>query len=273
MAPLVQAACASIPVETIEAELRSVCGDFSVRPRQAARGLVNGHVAERQLGGVTTAVVALDAASVVRDARAVRAAPGEHLFLLLQDAGTSRVVQRDASVELAPGDMYLVDSAHPSEFFYPGASTQISLHLPRRAMVERFGSICTGGAAILRDDPLLVAMRAVVAKMLDEAQAANARLGEGFLGLLGAYFHCLEAQASSAERAANAVLSRALALIERHAADPAFGPTALAERLNVSERTLQRHFQTLGETPRRRILLARLEAARRRLVGAGVRRT
>jgi len=90
-------------------------------------------------------------------------------------------------------------------------------------------------------------------------------LGEAFLGVLGAYFHCLEAQASTVERTANAVLSRALALIAR---DPDFGLAALAERLNVSGRTLRRHFRAIGETASRRFLTARLQIARARLIDA-----
>lgn len=93
-------------------------------------------------------------------------------------------------------------------------------------------------------------------------------LGEAFLGVLGAYFHCLEAQASTVERTANAVLSRALALIDRYARDPDFGLAALAERLNVSGRTLRRHFRAIGETASRRFLTARLQIARARLIDA-----
>lgn len=256
------------PVETLQDELQSVCGLFSIEPRRHARGVVAGNFGRRRFGGVDTAIVSLDAERVVRDARSVRADPAEHLFLIVQDTGASQVVQADAAVVLEPGDMYLVDSVLPSEFLYPGSITQISLHLPRREMLGRFGSICTGGTMISRDDPLLDAMRAVVVKMAGAEAAANVALGEAFLGLLGAYFHCHQSQASWHDRATSAVLSRALAMIDRRFRDPAFGPAELAERLNVSERTLQRHFRTLGETASRRILAVRLKAAHAELVGA-----
>lgn len=268
--PLMTPVYACKPVETMQDELRSVCGRFSIEPRQCASGVVSGEVRRRRFGGVDTAVVALDAERVVRDVRAIREEPGDHLFLLIQDAGHSRIVQGGRTAELAPGDMYLVDSVLPSEFVYPGCSTQVSLHLPRQEMLGRFGSVCTGGAVIGRDDPLLFAMRAVVVKMATEQAATNLRLGEAFLGLLGAYFHGLEAQVSIAERTANAVLTRALGLIDRNARDPEFGPATLADRLNVSERTLQRHFQALGETASRRILAVRLETAHTRLLGIRV---
>lgn len=252
----------------MQEELWSVCGHFSIEPHRRASGVVSGEVGMRRLGGLDTAVVALDAERVVRDGRAIREDPGDHLFLLIQDAGQSRIRQGGRTADLTLGDMYLVDSALPSEFIYAACSTLVSLHLPRQEMLGRFGGICAGGLAIGRDDPLVVAMRAVVVKMATEHAAAGLRLGEALLGLLGAYFHCLETQVSLSNRAANAVLSRALGLIDRHARDPDFGPADLAERLNVSERTLQRHFQALGETASRRILGVRLETAHARLLDA-----
>ncbi|TPE51931.1 helix-turn-helix domain-containing protein [Amaricoccus solimangrovi] len=258
-------------VDLLQDDLRAVCGLFSIEPGPTRRDVVVGDVGPRSLGGVETAVVSFEATRVVRDARLARQQPGEHLFLLIQAAGAARITQGERSADLLPGDMYLVDSTLPSDFAYDGASTQISMHLPRREMLGRFGAICAGGQRIRRDDPLLEAMRAVVTKMASEPEAANSVLGEAFLGLLGAYFQCLSTQVSLRERAEKAVLSRALRLIDRHAPDPEFGPVALAERLNVSERTLQRHFRTLGETASRRILAARLRTAHARLVGARAR--
>ena len=266
--PLMTPVYASKPVETMQEDLRSVCGRFSIEPRRCGLGVVSGEVGTRRFGGMDTALVALDADRVVRDAGSIREDPGDHLFLLIQDAGRSRIVQGGKIADMEPGDMYLVDSALPSAFFYPTRSAQLSLHLPRPEMLRRFGGVCTGGFAIAREDPLVVAMRAVVVKMATEQVTGSLRLGEAFLGVLGAYFHCLEAQVSIGNRTTNAVLSRALGLIDRYARDPEFGPAELADRLNVSERTMQRHFRALGETASRRILSVRLESAHARLSGA-----
>ena len=105
-------------------------------------------------------------------------------------------------------------------------------------------------------------MRAVIAKMLME-EGAQAQLGEAFLCLMGAYLHSTRIR--GAANPAETLLSRALAMIDRHRADPAFGPRELASRLNVPERTLQRHFRPLGETPGHRLLNRRLELAHARL--------
>lgn len=249
-----------VPVEVLEAEIRRICGAFTLEPTLSS-GIVAGDVATRRMGLFETAIVALDDSEhVERSVKAIRRDPGEHFFLLIQDAGHCRVEQSGRITDLDPGDMLLVDSVRPSRFSYGGVrSSQVSIHLPRDEMVHRFGNSCAGGVSISRSDPLWLAMRAVVTKMLDSS-ASQPQLGEAFLCLMGAYLQSLRSAA-----APETLLSRALALIDRHRADPAFGPRELATRLNVSERMLQRHFQVLGETPGHRLLNRRLEIAHDRL--------
>lgn len=250
----------TVPVEILEAEIRRVCGSFNLEPMRRT-GVVNGDVTTRRIGPFDTAIVALDESEVARSPRAIRQDPGEYFFLLVQDAGQCRVEQGDHVAELSPGDMFLVDSVKPSTFLYRGErSNQLSLHIPREEVLHRFGTACSGGLSISRDDPLWVAMRAVIAKMLLE-EGAQAQLGEAFLSLMGAYLHSARSTGASAET----LLSRALAMIDRHRADPTFGPRELAGRLNVSERMLQRHFRPLGETPGHRLLNRRLELAHAQL--------
>ncbi|MGZ9722121.1 helix-turn-helix domain-containing protein [Rhizobium miluonense] len=247
-----------LPVEILQADLRKVCGAFDLEP-MGRDGTVAGDVATRRIGFFETAVVGLDARHVSRSVRSIRQDPGEHLFLLIQDEGHCRIEQGEKMAALAAGDMFLVDSTLPSAFVYDGVrSSQVSLHMPREEMLHRFGAECTGGVAISRDDPLWIAMRAVLTKMLAEP-GATTQLGEAFFCLMGAYLQGMRTQEKA--RPADTLLSRALVMIDRNCADPGFGPSELARRLNVSERMLQRHFQALGETPGHRLLSRRLELA------------
>ncbi|AUX77368.1 MULTISPECIES: helix-turn-helix domain-containing protein [Sinorhizobium] len=251
-----------LPVEILQGEIRNVCGAFDLEPMRGT-GLVAGDVSLRRMEYFDAAVVALDARYVQRGVRSIRQDPGEHLFLLVQDEGHCSVTQGDQSLELAPGDMFLVDSVEPSSFVYEGRrSNQISVHMPRDEMLHRFGQSCMGGVAIDRHDPLWVAMRAVLTKMLTSPDV-QVQLREAFLCLMGAYLQA----GRTGSRGFETLLSRALALIDRHREDPGFGPRELATRLNVSERMLQRHFQALGESPGHRLLNRRLELAHARLSG------
>lgn len=262
MQPLMTPVHRQMAVETLQAEIRKTCGAFDLEP-MARVGMVAGDVATRRVGFFDTAVVALDARHVQRGARSIRQDPGEHLFLLIQDEGHCRVEQGERSTNLTVGDMFLVDSVRPSSFIYDGArSNQISIHMPREEMLHRFGGACTGGVAIGQSDPLWLAIRAVITKLL-EGPSVTQQLSEALLCLLGAYFNGLEN--GGAVRSTETLLSRALAMIDRRCADPDFGAGELARLLNVSERMLQRHFQPLGETPRHRLLNRRLDLAKTRL--------
>jgi AraC-like DNA-binding protein len=248
--------------EEIQLELRRVCGAFDLQAGHP-RNVINGSVSTRRTGPFDTAIVALERAAVVRDARCIRQDPGEHFFLIVQDAGTCRVSQGNEASVLSAGDMFLVDSARPSEFAYgQDTSCQISLHIPREEIAGRFGNACKGGLAISRSDPLWIAMQAVFVKMFAGA-GPQSDLSEALFSLLGAYLS--SARAAGSAGATGTLLSRALVMIDRFRADPGFGPRDLARRLNVSERTLQRNFQPLGETPGRRLLERRLDLAYARL--------
>lgn len=260
----------AVPVESFADDLRRVCGQFGVDPGRAAAGRVHGSVTTRMLSRFDTAIVALDAERVRRDARMIRADPGEHLFLLIQDQGSCRIEQGGRATELGHGDMFLADSTRPSDFVYGAeGSSQISIHLPRDEGVRRFGAICTGGIGINRDDPLATAMQAVLWKLMAEDHAVAAPLGEALMSLLGAYFRCVENRTSLAGRPADRLLAAAVQAIEEGAPHPDFDMDHLVDRLGVSRRTLQRRFEALGETVSGRILRARLDLAWSRLSSAG----
>jgi len=260
----------AVPVECFAEDLRRICGRFGVEPGAAAPGRIHGSVTTRHLARFETAIVALDAERVRRDARMIRADPGEHLFLLIQDQGHCRIEQGARVAELGPGDMFLADSTRPSEFIYGAdGSSQISIHLPRDEGVRRFGQIATGGIGISRDDPLATAMQAVLVRLTGADPATAAPLGEALMSLLGAYFRCVEAGLGPAGRPADRMLADALRIIDDCARHPEFDVDHLAGRLGVSRRTLQRRFAALGETVSGRILRARLDLAWARLAAAG----
>lgn len=248
------------PVEVFQGDLRRVCGAFHLEPADRA-GMVRGAVGTRTLGRFDTALVTLDVAHAERGPRDIRHDPGEHLFLLVQCAGSAEIRQGGQPIRLHPGDMAVVDAASPLHFNFGGQlSQQISLHLPRDEMVRRFGPACTGGAAFLRTDPLWRPMNAVIARMMDAPPAEALGLSEALLGLFAAGF----AARGGGDRA-DPLISRAMALMEQRADDPAFGPGVLADLLGVSGRVLQRHFRQIGDTPGRRLMHLRLDRAHRRL--------
>ncbi|WP_134679175.1 helix-turn-helix domain-containing protein [Paracoccus ravus] len=250
-------------LEEYSRRIEEVCGSFRIHAREGKVGRIRGFVEARRLARFEAAVISLDALRVERDQAMIRRDPGEHLFLLLQHAGTSRIVQRDCQTVLRAGDVYIADSSIPSEFLYETAqSRQISLHLPRGEAVRRLGPLCTGGLAIDRMDPLLPAIQGIITRMMID-DCGGAALSEALMNILTAYCH----SRATGEADRTALLhQRALARIAARAGDAALDLDALAGDLGVSRRTLQRAFTRQGGSVTGALLAARLDLARSRLV-------
>jgi AraC family transcriptional regulator, positive regulator of tynA and feaB len=251
-------------IEAFRAGIQSICGAYHVEPGSRSFAARAG-LATR--GGLELASLALTSASVTRDARAFERDGMDHFVLTMQRRGQTKMVQNDQNVLLRQGDMFLSDATRASYFdFSYGAAEQLSVHLPRAAVLDRFGTDARGGHCIRREDSLAVAMTALLQRAQDDQPPA---IGEAFLALLGAWLEDRSRGAATHSAQGDSLLGRALTLIDLHYRD--FGPCKLAELLDVAPRRLQRAFATLEETPRDRILATRLDQARRALAQRGSR--
>lgn len=258
-------------VEAFQADIRSVCGGFNVSPASRS-GQMKGRISLERLSGVEVASIGLDADRVVREQRDVRADAADHFFLIVQTRGKVLMRQGDHRTLLREGDMFLIDSAAPASFEFQGRySEQISLHLPRRDMISRFGDRIHGGIDLKREDALSVAMRSVLKRMLDNPAGDSSPLAEAFLSVFGAYLVERRNGMRSIVADNRNLLAAALRAIDLHYSDPQFGPQELADHLGVSLRKLQREFRQIEETPRGKLMAMRLasayEALRRPAIG------
>lgn len=251
------------PVDAFRADLRSVCGSFNVEPNALARDRLNAHLSVEQAGGLDLARVGLNADLVHRGQMDVRRDPGEHFFLILQQVGRARLSQGEVSTWANPGDMFVVDAAKPSTFLYEAQySLQLSVHLPREEMLHRFGQRIYGGLEITGDDPLALAMKAVLAKLLhSQDSTAQLHMVEAFYSVFGALLTERAMGDGHTPNADRQLVSRALSLIAEHYRDPEFKTQALADQLGVSLRRLQRAFKMTDETPHDRLQRYRVTAA------------
>lgn len=255
------------PVEVFQSKLCRICGSFDLESSRARLNYVGGDLSVAQLGGLDIAQVALDAHRVTRSASNIRRDPGNHYFLILQHRGTAKLLQNSVATLAQPGDMFVVDSTLESQFVYDGApSQQISVHLPREEMTQRFGSRIHGGLAIEGRDPLAIAMKALLAKLMSATETAvQTRTVEAFYSVFGT----LLIERSLGNRGSldpdrQIVQSAQLLIAERYTANE-FNSQALADLLGVSLRRLQRAFQITDETPHHRLQRFRVEAAHQAL--------
>jgi len=269
----VQFTATKMPIEAFLEDLKTVRGSFDVQPGRTGKDSWGG-VANTKIVGIETALVATDFRSILRTSRNIKGDHNENCFLILQRSGRALMIQEDEQTMLMPGDMMLVDSALPSEFiFFGDRSEQVSLHLERQDMMDRFGSSFQTGVAISSTDHSAVAIRAILENGLSvPGNRESDRFLKGSLfGVLGAYFFARkegdQALASPISQHTIApILARAIAILDARYSNPQFTVTQLAEDLSITQRQLQRAFQELSVTPTRYLLARRLEAARERIV-------
>ncbi|MDD1780428.1 helix-turn-helix domain-containing protein [Enterovibrio sp. ZSDZ35] len=262
-----------VHLDELQTQITASCGQYSLEPKHTDNPSLQGAIEPFMLSRYEAISVCMNVGQVTRSERMIRQDPGDHLYMLVQDEGRCVIEQNDKQHTLFPGDIFVVDSTQPSRFILNGnASRQVSIHLPREEMLHRYGKAITGGVMVEHDDPLRTALIAVVAKSMEEGMPDScARLMDSTFDLLGIYIDGREKQKSQSEREKQGVLGRALSLIDRNFNDPTFDAGQLAVKLGVSSRTLQRQFQSLGESPTRKLINTRLDNAKALLMGMSQR--
>ncbi|MEM9341582.1 MAG: helix-turn-helix domain-containing protein [Pseudomonadota bacterium] len=250
------------PLERFRSTLRGICGSFDLHPLDARRDIVEGHVSVANLSGLDVARVGLDVDHVTRDAHDIRRDPGDHFFLILQHKGRAQLIQGDVATWVEPGDMFVVDSTQESRFIYGGeASLQVSVHLPRNEMCQRFGQRIYGGLAIEGHDPMAVAMKALLAKLTTTPDVGGQpHTVEAFYSVFGALLTDRSQGSGGQANPDRKLVQRSLTHIAEHYRSPDFTSQSLADLLGVSLRRLQRAFRITDETAHERLQRFRVEA-------------
>ncbi len=259
----------TLPVESFTDSLLDVCGCFDPRP-SAGKDEAWGGVLGFENMGLDMALVATDMQQILRTSKNIRQDDGENYFLIVQEEGRALMGQDEKFAVLHPGDMALIDSARPSEFtFFGDRSRQISLHLPRVDLEERFGPNIPGGVGMTRNDPTAMAIHAIIAKSRG-TQEGGAHLQEALLNLVGVFLLEHKDSGPATDHAVGpndeTVLGRAIAYVETRFRDPDFAPHMIAQDLGIPTHHVQRGFKSLGTTATKYLLAKRLEFARQNLL-------
>lgn len=251
-----------LQVDDFTERLNSVCGAFRVDQADRAP-VIGGGVTTTTSSGMDFAFVTQNANRIRRSVRCLKQDPGNHYFLIVQDIGHAVMEQAEEEITLAPGDMFLADSARTSTFSYGGEmSHQISLHLPRDEMRHRFKNRIKGGITIARKDPLGRAMRALLSGILQEpSSAGQAHITESFYSVFGAFLLSHSLGQTNNPSPDDLLLERARDVMAQNFRDADFTVQHLADLTGVSLRRLQRAFKEHSEAPRAALQTMRVEAA------------
>jgi len=230
--------------EAWEDALRSTCGHYYAVPLDDQR-TVDGHFLAQRLCGLDIANLAGKIRRIDRTRQGIRQDDQEHLFLLVQLAGSARIEQRDESSILVPGTLYLLDSTKPLQIGFDGARPHaISLHLPRAAsLADALGPLRVG-EVINVTTPAARRLHNYVLGAMSHRDTTEKTRPDYLLDLTRLAF-----STSDSETIAGRTLSQgarfelALRELETFVARPELSLTWLADRIGISARQLERDFQ------------------------------
>ena len=243
--------------------LREDWGWFSATPEA---NIFAGKVRTRRVFGFVATNLSCNATRVESTELDIRRDDMDYYYAVVQLTGVgSTIVQDDEVVNVAAGDVVLLDSTTPVTFV-PGLQHRraqwLSLQLPRQNLVSHLGfepqgATCGRGQA--------QAARLLCQLVLDPVSDAEAAFApaDRFMplvvyDLLGALF---APPAPIGSRHNDKLFARVRGIIKDRFADPDISPRAVAAETGISLRYLQKLFTTRGSTCTHYISSLRLDHA------------
>lgn len=248
-------------LESWTASLQAICGRFETR-MAFNRSLFIGDIYQQCHAGLSMAHLRTNAGSIARHAIKPDHDDDQHCFLVSQRSGYAQVAQNGTSIQLAPGDLLLMDSVGSCEITPFGLIEHASLHLPResvnRALGEgqrKFGKIssaCASGRML----------HLLMDQLCREADGSNQgqALESAFVSLLApALAHDDTPEISTEGLQGSSLRNQVHKLIDDSLSQPNLNPVGLASRLNISVRHLYRLFEEQNDSVCRYIQRSRLK--------------
>ncbi len=251
--------------------VRSLCGRYT--PGGIEPETFGGRARAGSICGFVTVSLSCNAPRVERTDRDFRSDGMEHYYAIFQMAGQSTVVQNDHAVELAVGDVALVDAARPVTYVSEKRNGRwLSLQLPRQSLISHLGFEPEGG---LCGDSETLAGRLCFRLIQDAANecgsspaSAEPYMQLAIYDLLGALFAAPDLSTISSHT--DKLFKRVCGIIKDRFAEPDFGPCEVAAEAGISLRYLQKLFTARSSTCTHFIHSVRLDHAARQLHRRGL---
>ena len=255
--------------EQWSALLRPICGRHNLVGVDS--NTFSGRLRAFSVSGLTATAtdICSNAYRFERNHRDARLDDVDHFNAVFQVAGRSTIYQNDERVQLAVGDVALIDVARPITWVFDnGSGRHLCLHLPRRSLVSHLGFEPQGGTCRRSGASAGRLLYEIILDALKGGGAAcspvDSYMQLAAYNLLGALFAPPDSPSLSSGHA-NKLFMRIRALIKDRFADPDFGPPEAASAAGISLRYLQKLFTQRRFTCTEFIYSLRLNQAARLL--------
>ena len=254
--------------------VHSLCGRYT--PGGIEPETFSGRVRAGSICGFKTVDFSCNAHRIERMHRDVHFDGMEHYYAIFQTAGQSTILQNDQAVELAVGDVALVDSARPVTYVSEKRNGQWScLRLPRQSLISHLGFEPEGGLCRHRETPAARLCFRLIQDAVNECDSSPASaepyMQLAIYDLLGALFAGPDLSTISSHT--DKLFKRVCGIIKDRFAEPDFGPCEVAAEAGISLRYLQKLFTARGSTCTDFIHSVRLDHAARQLHRRGLLNT
>jgi AraC family transcriptional regulator, positive regulator of tynA and feaB len=230
----------------------------------------SGDITCSNYGDLRFAAFASTPHEVVRRTSHIGRSRNAHYLVSLQRRGASRMFQGEDVCELQPGDVGLVDGTRPFRVEFPERVDRVVAVIPHVMLHSRAPWLDRRPLNRMAGDSALSgALRFYLERLAGpdcSSDAEAAALTDNLCNIIA-----LMTATTGRDRAAARHLSiqpgldEMLVMLRRHLADPDLSPRMLAERLQLSVRTVHKRFEDAETTFGQWVLDARLQACRRAL--------
>jgi AraC-like DNA-binding protein len=246
-------------------DLRAVCGHFDTE-LAFNRSLFIGSITTFSRGGLPLANLRTNAGLIKRPKARADHDDDQNCFLVSQRSGYCQITQNGQSVQLAPGELLLMDSVGSIDITPFGLIEHASLSLSRAEVCKQFGNQPKTFGKISSSKACGRMLHVLMDQLCKDALNGEGAVGEGqalqsaFVSLLGSAFEqedderddCGGLQGSNLRSYVQKVIDESLT-------QPGLSPVGLASRLNISVRHLYRLFEEQDDSVCRYIQRARLK--------------
>jgi AraC family transcriptional regulator, positive regulator of tynA and feaB len=239
----------------------SACGQYAVEcPEPHAFA---GWVRPFSVLGFSAMDIACNENRIERTQRDIRLDGMDLYGAVIQVAGRSAVIHNDQTVQLAEGDVVLVDKARPASYVaHSKGAHWLCLLLPRRPLISHLGFEPQGGTCKRRGTPAGHLLSEFVRSALQREEApfspADSYMQLAIYDLVGAL---LVPRSWSGSRPTDKLFARIQSIIRDRLADPGLDPHAIAADAGISLRYVHKLFTERGSSCLEFVYSLRLDRA------------